>query len=144
MGRAESPSCAKAQKKTTLFRVQTLILSLNSLTSNPSTASILSSADLTLGCWPSSTSSLSLFSFAGSRNTWLKKLDFAIFNLLHTGCFFLLVRPNFSAKKKNFIQATRIFCTSRISWNRISDWLPINFHFGTENWEDQLKKPPCR
>ena len=37
----------------------------------------------------------------------------------------------------------RIFCTSRISWNRISDWLPIVFHFGTENWADQSKKPPC-
>ena len=37
----------------------------------------------------------------------------------------------------------RIFCTSRISWNRISDWLPIVFHFGTENWEEQLKKAPC-
>ena len=34
----------------------------------------------------------------------------------------------------------RIFCTSRIAWKRISDWLPIVFHFGTENWEDQLKK----
>ena len=37
----------------------------------------------------------------------------------------------------------RIFCTLRISWNRISDWLSIVFHFGTENWADQLKKPPC-
>ena len=36
-----------------------------------------------------------------------------------------------------------IFCTSRISWNRISDWLPIVFNFGTENWEEQLKKAPC-
>ena len=34
----------------------------------------------------------------------------------------------------------RIFRTLRISWNRISDWLPIVFHFGTENWEEQLKK----
>ena len=33
----------------------------------------------------------------------------------------------------------RIFCTLKISWNRISDWLPIVFHFGTENWEEQLK-----
>ena len=31
----------------------------------------------------------------------------------------------------------------RISWNRISDWLPIVFHFSTENWEEQLKKSPC-
>ena len=38
--------------------------------------------------------------------------------------------PNFSAKKKNVVQPTRIFCTSRISWNRTSDWLPIVFHFG--------------
>ena len=45
-----------------------------------------------------------------------------------------------NAKKKNVVQPTRIFCTSRISWNRISDWLPIIFHFGTENWEEQLKK----
>jgi hypothetical protein len=36
-----------------------------------------------------------------------------------------------------------VFCTLRISWNRISDWLPIVFHFGTENWEEQLKKAPC-
>ena len=45
-------------------------------------------------------------------------------------------------KKKNVFQPTRIFCTSKISWNRISDWLPIVFHFGTENWEEQLKKHP--
>ena len=36
----------------------------------------------------------------------------------------------------------RIFCTLRILWNGISDWLPIVFHFGTENWEEQLKKSP--
>ena len=41
--------------------------------------------------------------------------------------FFLTVPPNFSAKKKNVGQPTRIFCTSRISWNRISGWLPIVF-----------------
>ena len=57
---------------------------------------------------------------------------------------FLTVPPNFSAKKKNVVQPTRIFCTSRISWNRISDWLPIVFHFGTENWEEQLKKHPVQ
>ena len=33
---------------------------------------------------------------------------------------FLLVRPIFSTKKKNVVQPTRIFCASRISWNRIS------------------------
>ena len=54
-----------------------------------------------------------------------------------------MFRPNFSAKKKNVVQPTRIFCTSRISWKRISDWLPNVFHFGTENWEEQLKKAPC-
>ena len=59
-----------------------------------------------------------------------------------TGCFFLLFRPNFSAKKKNVVQSSRIFCTSRISWNRVSDWLPIVFHFSTENWERPLKKHP--
>ena len=26
----------------------------------------------------------------------------------------------------------------RISWNRISDWLSIVFHFGTKNWEELL------
>ena len=41
---------------------------------------------------------------------------------------------------ENVVQPTRIFCTSGISWNRVSDWLPIIFHFGTENWEEQLKK----
>ena len=58
------------------------------------------------------------------------------------GWFLLTVRPNFIAKKKNFVQPTRIFCTSRISWNRISDWLPIVFNFDTENWEEEFKKPP--
>ena len=60
-----------------------------------------------------------------------------------TGWFFNLFRPKFRAKKKNVVQPRRIFCTSRISWNRISDWLSIVFHFGTENWEGQLKEPPC-
>ena len=50
--------------------------------------------------------------------------------------------PNFSAKKKNVVQPMRIFYTSRISWNCISDWQPLPkvFLFGTENWEQQLKK----
>ena len=30
-----------------------------------------------------------------------------------------------------------------ISWNKIFHWLQVVFHFGTENWEEQLKKPPC-
>ena len=59
-----------------------------------------------------------------------------------TGWFFNLFRPKFRAKKKNVAQPRRIFCTSRISWNRISDWLSIVFHFGTENWEEQLKNHP--
>ena len=53
------------------------------------------------------------------------------------------IQGGFSAKKKNVVHPMRIFCTSRISWNRISDWLPIVFHFGTENCEEQLKKPSC-
>ena len=32
---------------------------------------------------------------------------------------------------------------SFVHQNRISDWLPTIFHFGTENWEEQLKKSPC-
>ena len=59
---------------------------------------------------------------------------------IYTGWFF---RPNFSAQKKNVVQPTRIFCTLKISSNIISDWLLIVFHFGTENWEKQLKKTPC-
>ena len=31
----------------------------------------------------------------------------------------------------------------RITWKRISDWLPIVFHFGTEDRDEQLKKAPC-
>ena len=60
-------------------------------------------------------------------------------------CIYILgVFFNSSAQisKKSVVQPTRIFCTSRISWNRISDWLPIIFHFGTENWEEQLKNHP--
>ena len=33
----------------------------------------------------------------------------------------------------------RIFCTSRISWNCNSDWLPKVFLFGTKYLEGQLK-----
>ena len=47
------------------------------------------------------------------------------------------------SKKKTVVQPTRIICTSRISWNRTSDWLPIIFHFGTEILEEQLEKAPC-
>ena len=43
-------------------------------------------------------------------------------------------------KRKTLFNQQGLLCTSRISWNRISDWLPIVFHFGTENWEEQLKK----
>ena len=74
------------------------------------------------------------------------KFEFYLFALLqdiYIQGVFLLVRPNFSAKKKNVVQSMRIFCTSRISWNRIFDWLPSVFHFGTGNWADQSKKPPC-
>ena len=53
-----------------------------------------------------------------------------------------MFRPNFSDNKKNVVQPMRIFCTSKISWNRISDWLPVVFHFGTESWEEQLKNHP--
>ena len=60
-----------------------------------------------------------------------------------TGWFFNLFRPKFRAKKKNVAQLRRIFCTSKISWHRISDWLSIVFHFGTGNWKGQLKEPPC-
>ena len=75
------------------------------------------------------------------------KIDRSLFPDQENGKYrvlLLMFRPNFSAKKKNIVQPTRIFCTSRISWNRISDWLPIVFHFGTDNWEEQLKKHPVQ
>ena len=50
-----------------------------------------------------------------------------------------LFRPDFSAKKKNVVQPTKIVCTLKISWNKIFVWLPIAFHFGSESWEEQLK-----
>ena len=58
----------------------------------------------------------------------------------NTGCFCNCSAQISVLKRKNVFQPTRIFCTLRISWNRISDWLPIAFRFGTENWEEQLKK----
>ena len=76
-----------------------------------------------------------------SKDTFSSTLYMALYTCI--GWFFNLFRPKFRAKKKNVAQPRRIFCTSRISWNRISDWLSIVFHFGTENWADQLKKPPC-
>ena len=60
----------------------------------------------------------------------------------YTGCFFYWSAQISVLKRKMFFQPKRIFCTSKISWNRISDWLPIVFHFGTENWADQSKKHP--
>ena len=56
--------------------------------------------------------------------TFLKNLQLHIYRV-----FFLALpfHPNFSAKK-NVVQPTMIFCTSEISWNRISDRLPIVFH----------------
>ena len=53
--------------------------------------------------------------------------------------FFLGLVPSLLDITTDFAFAGR-FC--RISWNRISEWLPIVFHFGTENWEEQLKKHP--
>ena len=52
-----------------------------------------------------------------------------------------LFRPDFSAKKKNVVQPTKIVCTLKISWNKIFVWLPIAFPFGSESWEEQLKTP---
>ena len=82
-----------------------------------------------------------LFSGTFSKDTFSSTLYMALYTCI--GWFFNLFRPKFRAKKKNVAQPRRIFCTSRISWNRISDWLSIVFHFGTENWEGQLKEPPC-
>ena len=48
-----------------------------------------------------------------------------------------------NAKKKNVVQPTRIFCTSRISWNRMSDWLPIVFSFWYWKLGGTVKKTPC-
>ena len=81
------------------------------------------------------------FSGTFSKDTFSSTLYMALYTCI--GWFFNLFRPKFRAKKKNVAQPRRIFCTSRISWNRISDWLSIVFHFGTENWEGQLKEPPC-
>ena len=74
-------------------------------------------------------------------SNWLSKTSPKVKNI-HSA--FYLFCPNFSAEKKNVVVPTRISCTARISWNIISDWLPIVFHFGTENWEEQLKKASCR
>ena len=45
---------------------------------------------------------------------------------------------------KKLAQPTRSFFTLKISWKTSPGWLQLVFHFGTENWADQLKKPPCR
>ena len=81
------------------------------------------------------------FSGTFSKDTFSSTLYMALYTCI--GWFFNLFRPKFRAKKKNVAQPRRIFCKSKISWNRISDWLSIVFHFGTENWEGQLKEPPC-
>ena len=44
---------------------------------------------------------------------------------------------------KKLAQPTRSFFTLKISWKTSPGWLQLVFHFGTENWADQLKKPPC-
>ena len=58
----------------------------------------------------------------------------------NTGCFFNCSAQISVLKRKTLFSQQGSFFTSRISWNRMSDWLPIIFHFGTENWEEQLKK----
>ena len=37
----------------------------------------------------------------------------------------------------------RSFFTLKFSWKGCPGWLRLVFHFGTENGEGQLKKPPC-
>ena len=44
---------------------------------------------------------------------------------------------------KKLAQPTRSFFTLKISRKTSSGWLQLVFHFGTENWADQLKKTPC-
>ena len=44
---------------------------------------------------------------------------------------------------KKLAQPTRSFFTLKISWKSSPGWLQLVFHFGTENREEQLKKPPC-
>ena len=44
---------------------------------------------------------------------------------------------------KKLTQPTRSFLTLKISWKTSPGWLQLVFHFGTEDWADQLKKTPC-
>ena len=56
--------------------------------------------------------------------------------------FFLTVPPKLQCQKEKRCSTNEDLLYIGISWNRISDWLPIVFYFGTENWEEQLKKHP--
>ena len=44
---------------------------------------------------------------------------------------------------KNKLQPTRTSFSRNFQCKKSPRWLSKFFHFGTENWADQLKKPPC-
>ena len=44
---------------------------------------------------------------------------------------------------KNKLQPTRTTFSTNFQYKKAPRWLSKFFHFGTENWEEQLKKAPC-
>ena len=56
---------------------------------------------------------------------------------------FICSSPFSVPKWKKLAQPTKSFFTLKISWKSSPGWLQLVFHFGTENWEEQLKKAPC-
>ena len=62
----------------------------------------------------------------------------------YTGCFFNCL-PDFQYQnEKNLLSQRGAFLHWKFCEKTIPGWLQLVFHFGTENWADQLKKPPCR
>ena len=53
--------------------------------------------------------------------------------------FFYLFLPIFSAKMKQLAKPMRSCFTLKFYWQKSSGWLQLFFHFGSENWEEQVK-----
>ena len=64
------------------------------------------------------------------------------FNIGFYRVVFLLFLPIFSTTIKKLPQPMRI-CFTLIFFLKSRAWLQLFFHFGSENREEQFKKPPC-
>ena len=63
--------------------------------------------------------------------------------LLHTGCVFNCSAPISVLKRKTLFNQRGSLVHRKFHGTEPLIGCPSFFHFGTENWEEQLKKSPC-